>query len=144
MTLQEFIIKAKKHCYLSGANYCQSHKLGSYDLEYKEDDYIYQITYLGGINYSFEETIWYKEKPVWVMSFLCKVITDGFNGQFLKEALLNATNENFLRGPSQYAKESYQYRNITNGYLDWFQGYEEVYCQDNLVFIGIYHGGAVK
>ena len=38
-------------------------------------------------------------------------------------------------------KECAGYKNKTVGKIEWFQGFEEIYCQNDLVYECTYHGG---
>jgi len=74
---------------------------------YAENEYKYYDTYLGGEKFTGEEAIWFYDNPVWCMNYTGRVIGSNFNSRFLKEVLLQVT-ENFpYRGPKVYTKGDY-------------------------------------
>lgn len=139
-----FLIKARFECYQTGANPVKSSKPKSYDLEYLEGNYHYRVSSMGGLNFIGQETIWYHKRPVWAMNYIGHVVSDGFNGTFFKEALLEIDDEYPFRGPNLYKKDDYTYVSHTEGNLTWFYGQEEIYHEDKLVYEGFYHGGKIN
>ncbi|MFT8890102.1 MAG: DUF5680 domain-containing protein [Ethanoligenens sp.] len=105
---------------------------------------MYIDTYLGGELFSGEEAVWINNQPVYVMNYSGRILNDTFNGDFLKAALLLVPEEKPFRGPKVFQERDYFYQCCTNGTLNWFQGYEEIYYRQNKVYECYSHGGAVK
>ena len=83
-------------------------------------------------------------KPCWSMNYYGRVIEENFNGDFLKEALLQVDEELPFRGPLFYQKGEYLYLLRIQGKIDFFQGVEEIYYQTYKVYEGFIQGGIVK
>ena len=82
--------------------------------------------------------------PIWSMNYSGRVIGENFNGDFLKEALQFVPYEMPYRGPAIYHKGDYYYHNKVEGEVAWFQGYEEIFYQNQKIYECYYHGGVVK
>lgn len=78
------------------------------------------------------------------MNYSGRVISSGFSGDFLKEALYRVPEEYPFRGPLIYRKDDYTYHCRINGSMEWFQGYEEIFYRDNKVYECCFHGGNVR
>lgn len=72
------------------------------------------------------------------MNYYGRVIEENFNGDFLKEALLQVDEELPFRGPLFYQKGEYLYLLRIQGKIDFFQGVEEIYYQTYKVYEGLY------
>ena len=73
-----------------------------------------------------------------------RVLSDGFSGNFLKEALRAADEKMPYRGPEIYQAGEYTYRCKVTGDFTWFQGCEEIYQGDQKVYECVFHGGLLK
>ena len=78
------------------------------------------------------------------MNYIGRILADGFSGDFLKECLLLVPKEYPYRGPLVYHNGDYKYHCIVNGEFGWFNGYEEIFCNDIKVYECIFHGGYIK
>ena len=78
------------------------------------------------------------------MNYLGRVLSDGFSGNFLKEALRAADMKMPYRGPELYQSGEFTYRCKVTGDFTWFQGYEEIYKEDTKVYECVFHGGLVR
>ena len=139
-----FLIRAKNVTYAGHGKETSSSRVKSHDLVYQEDSYLYYDTYLGGQNFSGEEAVWFCETPIWSMNYSGRVIGENFSGDFLKEALQFVPYEMPYRGPAIYHKGDYYYHNKVDGEFAWFQGYEEIFYQNQKIYECYYHGGVVK
>ncbi len=139
----EFKIKAIKNTYAGHANTCAPSRPASNDYRYKKGDYLYYDTWLGGEKFSGEEAIWENGIAVYSMNYFGRTLDERFSGDFLKEALSLATMELPYRGPEYYKSGEYTYKTKAIGNIDWFQGYEEIFCQDIKVYECFYHGGTL-
>lgn len=139
--LIEFRLDANKNTYAGYANQCSSSRLESHDYTYEKGDYIYYDSWLGGEKFSGEEVIWKKGKAIYAMNYFGRTIDERFSGDFFKEALRAATKNLPFRGPAFYQSGEYIYKTKVLGDMDWFQGYEEIFCQNIKVFECYYHGG---
>ena len=78
------------------------------------------------------------------MNYYGRVIGKNFNGDFLKEALLQVDEKLPYRGPLFYQKGEYLYLLRVQGEIDFFQGVEEIYYQTHKIYEGFIQGGIVK
>ena len=140
----QFLIKAKRETYAGEGEEAVSIRQQSHDLMYKDADYMYYDTYLGGSKFAGEEAIWIKNKPYWTMNYAGRVIGGNFSGSFLKEALLNVPYDKPFRGPEYFKKRDYVYNCTVNGDFGWFQGYETIYYNDEKIYECHFHGGIVE
>ncbi len=139
-----FLCKAKKNGYAAHAPEQQPSRPASHDIRYRDGDFLYIDSYLGGEKFTGEEAVWYKDKPVWAMNYSGRVLGQGFPGDFLKEALLSVTEDLPFRGPLVYKNGDYSYHCSVSGGFEWFQGHEEIFCGNDIVYECCFHGGVVK
>lgn len=140
----EFLCRAKRETYASGnAKECIPCRPNSHDLKYSEGDLVYIDTYLGGEKFVGEEAIWKDNKPLWSMNYAGRVVEEGFEGKFLKEAL-RLTNEEYpYRGPLSYKNGDFKYECSINGEFEWFDGEETIYKNEVKVYECKFHGGII-
>jgi hypothetical protein len=139
-----FLIKAKQATYAGKGAETASSRVRSHDLIYREGDYMYYDTYLGGDKFAGEEALWISEVPFWSMNYAGRVTGDNFSGDFLKEALLRVPEEKPFRGPDEYTDGDYTYKCDIDGGFEWFQGYETISYKGALIYECYFHGGLIK
>ena len=142
--LVDFLIKAKQATYAGKGAETASSRVRSHDLIYREGDYMYYDTYLGGDKFAGEEALWISEVPFWSMNYAGRVTGDNFSGDFLKEALLRVPEEKPFRGPDEYTDGDYTYKCDIDGGFEWFQGYETISFNGALIYECYFHGGLIK
>ena len=142
--LISFLLRAKKATYAAKMNQTQASRPNSHDYEYQEGKFYYLDTFLGGERFAGEEAVWYDETPIWSMNYVGRVLHENFSGDFLKEALLQVPEEIPYRGPLCYQNGEYSYHATISGEFEWYQGYEEIFCQGIKVFECYFHGGDIK
>ncbi len=142
--LVDFLIKAKQATYAGKGAETASSRVRSHDLIYREGDYMYYDTYLGGDKFAGEEALWISEVPFWSMNYAGRVTGDNFSGDFLKEALLRVPEEKPFRGPDEYTDGDYTYKCDIDGGFEWFQGYETISYKGALIYECYFHGGLIK
>lgn len=138
-----FLLRAKKNTYAAHGAETPSSRPNSHDLQYSEGDLLYIDSYLGGIQFAGEEAVWDGSVPIWTMNYCGRVVADGFNGDFLKRALLLVPDDAPYRGPELHVEQDMEYRCHAKGDADWYQGYEEVTVGGKRVYECFYHGGAI-
>lgn len=140
----KFLIAAKQKTYAGKGSEEKSSRPMSHDLHYREGNFLYIDTYLGGECFSGEEAVWEKDTPLYAMNYSGRVIHKDFNGDFLKAALLIVPYDKPFRGPPLFQDGNYLYKCSVTGEIDWFQGYEEIYNLDTKVYECFFHGGIVR
>ncbi len=139
-----FLIKAKKATYAGKGAESVSTRPMSHDLEYREGEFLYYDTYLGGDKFAGEEALWINEKPYWSMNYAGRVTDNRFSGDFLKNALLNVPFEMPFRGPLEFTEDRYTYKCTVDGDFNWFQGREVILYDSDEVYECYFHGGIIK
>lgn len=142
--ITEFLIKAKQATYAGKGPESVSSRPNSHDYFYTEGNLTYIDTYLGGETFIGEECLWQGGIPLWAMNYCGRVIAAGFDGDFLKEVLCNASFEKPYRGPEKYSRGGLTYECSVQGDFAWFQGYETIYLHSQKVYECVFHGGKIK
>lgn len=142
--LVEFRLEANANTYAACMNETDSTRLDSHDFTYSNGPYTYHDTYIGGERFAGEETIWYEGKSRYAMNYMGRVLNRNFSGDFLKEALRKADKKMPFRGPQYYQSGQYIYKCNVTGDFTWFQGYEEIFCNNVKVYECFFHGGIIK
>jgi hypothetical protein len=142
-----FLLKAKKSTYAAGeGGKVASSRQASHDLAYREGEWTYLDTYLGGFAFIGEEAVWRQEKPVWGMNYYgtmtVETIPEGFS-QFLKRALLHVPPEAPYRGPAAFQEGDFTYTCYWSGGLDRFRGEETISLNGQLIYRLDFHGGII-
>lgn len=140
----EFLIKAKKATYAGKGSETDPSRPASHDLRFAEGELLYLDTYLGGERFAGEEALWKNGEPFWAMNYVGRTVSEGFDGNFLKEALSNVPFDMPYRGPAQYQSGSFLYKCSVRGDFGWFSGHEEIFSDDIKVFECTFHGGEIR
>ena len=141
--LIDFRLEASINTYAAFMNETRSTRLDSHDYRYANGPYTYHDTYVGGEQFAGQEAIWHDGKAVYAMNYLGRVLGEQFSGNFLKEALRRADKNMPYRGPEYYQSGEYLYRCKVVGDFTWFQGFEEIYCNEIKVYECYFHGGLI-
>ena len=139
-----FRLEANVNTYAAFKNEVDSTRPGTHDFRYENGKFMYHDTYVGGEKFAGEEAVWKDGVTVYAMNYMGRVLSDGFSGNFLKEALRAADEKMPYRGPEFYQSGEYLYKCNVTGDFTWFQGYEEIYKGDVKVYECVFHGGMVK
>ena len=139
-----FRLDANVNTYAAFMNETDSTRLDSHDFRYENGEYVYHDTYVGGEQFAGEEAIWKKGKAVYAMNYMGRVLGEKFRGNFLKEALKKADIQMPYRGPEYYHAGEYTYKCKVSGDFNWFQGHEEIYWMNELIYECYFHGGLLK
>ena len=139
-----FLCKAKKECYAGQGNRVESCRPETYDYRYAQGDYVYLDSYYGGEKFIGEEVLYVKGTPIFAMNYVGRELGEGFQGSFLKEALLRVPEDKPFRGPNVYRNGDYSYHCIIQGGVEWFQGYEEIFLLNRKVYECHFHGGMIR
>ncbi len=143
-----FLLRAKKATYAAGdaAAETASSRPQSHDLAFKEGDFTYIDTYLGGFAFIGEEAVWKCSRPLWGMNYYgtmtIEAIPDGF-GDFLKLALRGVPAEAPYRGPASFAEGRFTYTCRWEGSLDHFKGDETIALDGQVIYILDFHGSKI-
>jgi hypothetical protein len=140
----DFLLKAKRATYAGDGPTDEPWRPQSHDLHFAEGDFLYIDTYLGGMKFTGEEAVWQQGQPLWAMNYTGRVLTDGFSGDFLKEALSLGTVELPYRGPKMFQNGEFTYNCAAEGALEWFNGRETITLNGILIYECLFHGGIIE
>jgi hypothetical protein len=143
----DFLLRAKKSTYAAGdAGKVEPSRANSHDLTYREGDWSYLDTYLGGSAFIGEEAVWYKRQPEWGMNYYgtmtIKGIPEGFS-DFLKLALRNVLPEAPYRGPELFKEGGFAYSCHWEGTPALFHGNETISLDGQVIYTLAFHGGKI-
>lgn len=142
--LIKFRLEANNNTYAAYMNETDSTRFDSHDFEYSKGPYTYHDTYVGGEQFAGEETIYFEGKAKYAMNYIGRVLGQQFSGDFLKEALRMADDNMPYRGPEYFQSGEYVYKCNVVGDFGWFQGNEEIFCNNEKVYECYFHGGMIK
>jgi hypothetical protein len=155
-TLLEFITNAHKHTYAAPKEIKKQYKCetpilsGHKDYEFVEGDFKYHDSYAGWSWPPGKEVIFYKEKPVWCMSYQGKAnddLSEEFIEKiysFLKQALMNIDKDMPFRGPKEFSEGDFRYTFKIKGNYSYFVGQERVFYKEESVFFQDVMGSLIK
>ncbi len=156
-TFTKFLIKAKKSTYAnSSIEKVEASRLGSSDYNYEEiidnKRYTYHDTYFGGTKFMGEEVVYCdSNKPVWGMNYY-GVTLDGSLGEeamdnALRPALMKVGEDTSVipvRGIAKFENNGYTYIFKPSGSIEKFDGVEQIYKDNKLIYELHCSGGIIK
>lgn len=150
--LWTFLIEAKKQTYANeNVKKISSSRDGSFDYEYTNDKMTYHDTYFGGTKFIGEEVVYSCEGiPIWGMNYYGITLNENLSEEAmdnaLRPALMRVGNDNIIpvRGPKEYINNDYRYSFEVQGNLDYFEGVETVYKNEEKIYVLKCHGGIIK
>ena len=156
-TFIDFLIRAKKSTYANGnIEKVSSSRIGSSDYNYEEiidnKKYIYHDTYFGGVKFMGEEVVYCDDNnPIWGMNYYGITYDDTLGEEAMDNALRPAlikvdrnTSVNPVRGPIRFENNGYIYTFKTTGTIENFDGIEQIYKDNNLIYELHCSGGIIK
>ncbi len=150
--LYNFLIEAKKQTYANeNVKKQESTRKGSHDYEYSANGLTYHDTYFGGTNFMGEEVVYTsKQTPIWGMNdygvTLDSSLSEEAVDKALRPALMKVGEDDVIpvRGPKEYINSDYKYTFDVRGNLDYFEGEETIYKNNNKVYVLKCHGGRIN
>lgn len=142
--LSEFIVEANKNTWANDSgiiSYWLVNRSGYKELEYSRGLWKLSDGYTGYYCASGTATVYYKDSPVWVMSYMGKGMGEEFHDKaketykFLKSALMRATPDLPFRGPTEYIEGNRVYNfKFLKGDIKYGLWLEEIYENNILTF----------
>ena len=147
-----FLIEAKKQTYANEkVKKILSTRRGSYDYEYSNGIMTYHDTYFGGTNFMGEEVVYLSnETPIWGMNYYGVTLDESLSEETidkaLRPALMKVGEDDIIpvRGPKEFVNSEYKYTFEVSGTIDYFDGVESIYKNNQKVYVLKCHGGAIK
>lgn len=141
--IAEFLLLAKGHTYAAHGQEKEPAYPGSHVYGFDREPFSYVDVYFGSRQFAGQEVLYERQSPIWSMQYAGRVVGEGFDSDFLKEALRHGDTEHPYRGPLHFASGSYVYHNRVQGCLPWFRGEEEIFFAGARVYQCVYQGGAL-
>lgn len=153
MELKEFLVRAKKNTYASGAKEIILPDSGK-EIIYEEDNFKYRDRYYGFNPFSGQELVLKNNEHEWSMNYYGIIFSDKIMGKiteeeiykFLRESLANVYADAPFRGPSKFESRDLKYFCDFEGDIKRFKGKE--FIHHNHINCRIYclefHGGNLK
>lgn len=155
--LEVFLINAKKATYAnSKIEKVESSRLGSNDYHYEEilnnKKYTYHDTYFGGTRFIGEEVVYCdNNKPQWGMNYYGVTLEKSMGEEAMDNALRPALmkvgeDKNIIpvRGPRKFENNGYIYTFEITGTIENFNGIEQIYKNNNLIYELHCSGGIIE
>ena len=148
----EFLVEAKRSAAPAGdPTMLQNLLPGSIFLAYARGLYTYSNIYCGYERFSGQETVHYKNRPIWGMGYSGGLVDHymwDLQPQWiyavLRSALAQVSEELPFRGPLKYEYYGFQYVNHPLGHLGEFLGEETIKYRQALVYHLWYVGGFIR
>lgn len=150
MELSQFLIEAKTSTYAAGD---MAQKISEADnsttIIFEKWDYRYHDNYFGGEPYGGREVVFFRWKPIWMMTYYgwvekARNIIAWDVYAVLQGALRNIPESAPYRGPLEYRDEKYVYCNVYEWNLDQFCGEEIIKTDYEIIYRARYMGGFIN
>jgi len=144
--LTQFLLKARTKTYAGHSGRVKPLLVGSKQLEYKEDNWLYRdIFNIGNNKFAGLETIYFKNKPIWSMSYYgnFEKMTEDEADKILRKALTDKWDKVRIWNNVEYKIEDFVYINEGSGNIDEFEGSEIIEKNSETVFFFYYAGGFI-
>jgi hypothetical protein len=159
--LADFIVRAKAATYVGDGTPTEPSRLGSHDLLWEEDGWVYRDSYFGGADFIGQEVIWRDTPegdlnggglltPVWAMNYYGRItepeLLDAAGaGLIVKQALSAMYQEGrFLGGFGWEDGHGAVYVDMSDGDHRSFTGHETISINGTECYRLDYHGGLIK
>lgn len=144
--LTDFLLKARTKTYAGNAGKVDPAFKGSYQLEYKDKDWLYRDVYNNGNGlFMGFETIYFQNKPIWSMSYYgnFQKMTEEEIDRILRTALIDKLDEARLWNKVKHEIENYIYTCEGTGNINELNGTEKVLKDGKEVYFFYYAGGFI-
>ena len=147
--LSTFIVRAKSATYVGDGEHTTPCRLGSHDLRFTDDKWVYHDSYFGGTDFIGEEVIYFADKPVWAMNYCGRILLDNLltaaqAGQMIKASLSRMYKEGRFLGGFEYTENDLTYVDTSEGNTGSFHGREFIRRGQDIAYELVYHGGMIR
>lgn len=144
--LETFLLKARTKTYAAANGKSETLLPGSVQYEYEEGDFSYRDNYyIGNGIFPGLETVFYKDKPVWSMSYFGDFsgMTEEQADNMLRKALMELweTTRMYTKVEKEYP--DFKYVCDGSGSFNELEGTEEIYVGEDKVYFFYYAGGFI-
>jgi hypothetical protein len=147
--LEAFVVRAKSATYVGGGITAESSRLGSHDLTFESNDWLYRDSYIGGTDFLGQETVWFGKEPVWAENYYGYILRPDLidanqAGATIKTALSAMYQEGRFLGSFDWAGSHGHYQDRSSGDITHFHGRELILVSGIEAYALDYCGGLVK
>lgn len=144
--LKRFLLKARTKTYAAASDKAKALLPGSVQYEHRDGDLLYRdLYYIGNGIFPGLETVFYKNKPVWSMSYFgnfSKMTEEQADGM-LRKALMDLRDTTRIYKHIEKDYGDFQYICDGTGNIDALSGTEEIYVGKDKVYFFYYAGGFI-
>jgi len=147
--LETFVVRAKSATYVGSGLRAESSRLGSHDLTFESDEWLYRDSYFGGTDFLGQETVWFQEQPVWAENYYGYILRPDLidaekAGRTIKAALSAMYQEGRFLGGFDWSGPHGHYQDRSSGDVSHFHGREIILVSDIEAYALEYCGGLIK
>lgn len=147
-----FLIEAKQQTYANASSpKTLNTRINSKDYEYQKGNMTYHDTYFGGTKFIGEEIIYINNETYWGMNYYGSTLDENLSEEAMDNALRPAlmmvgkdTSIIPVRGPREYINNNYKYTFEVEGTLEYFNGIEIIYKDNQKIYELRCSGGLIK
>jgi hypothetical protein len=147
--LEAFVVRAKSATYVGSGAPAESSRLGSHDLTFASEGWIYRDSYFGGTDFLGQETVWLRAEPVWAENYYGYILRPDLidatqAGATIKAALTAMYQEGRFLGGFDWAGPHGRYQDHSLGDISHFNGREVILVSGVEAYALDYCGGLIK
>jgi len=144
--LTAFILKSRTKTYAADNGKVDPLLSGSRQMEYQNSNWLYRDIYFMGNNvFSGIETIYFRNKPVWSMSYFgdYKKLSEKESDRVLRGALIDKWETTRMGNIVEWTDADYKYTCNGSGDIDELKGEETITKHGEIVYFFYYAGGFI-
>jgi Domain of unknown function (DUF5680) len=147
--LEAFVVHAKASTYVGNGSTADSSRLGSHDLTFQSDEWLYRDSYFGGTDFLGQETVWFRAEPVWAENYYGYILRPDLidaarAGATIKDALSAMYQEGRFLGSFDWTGPHGHYQDHSSGDVSHFHGREVILVSGVEAYALDYFGGLIK
>jgi hypothetical protein len=147
--LEAFVVRAKSATYVGSGAAAESSRLGSHDMTFASDEWLYRDSYFGGTDFLGQETVWLRAEPVWAENYYGYILRPDLidatqAGATIKAALSAMYQEGRFLGGFDWAGPHGRYQDQSLGDVSHFHGREVILVSGVEAYALDYCGGLIK
>jgi hypothetical protein len=147
--LEAFVVRAKRSTYVGSGSTAESSRLGSHDLTFHSDEWLYRDSYFGGTDFLGQETVWFRAEPVWAENYYGYILQPDLidaarAGATIKAALSAMYQQGRFLGGFDWPGEHGHYQDHSSGDVSHFHGREVILVAGVEAYALDYSGGLIK
>jgi Domain of unknown function (DUF5680) len=147
--LETFVVRAKTATYVGSGAAAESSRLGSHDLTFEGDEWLYRDSYFGGSDFLGQETVWFDGEPVWAENYYGYILRPDLMdaaraGALIRAALSAMYQEGRFLGGFDWTGPDGRYQDQSAGDISHFRGRETILVSGVEAYALDYCGGLIK